>query len=61
MVSINEIEIKKVNNVLCGTRGCTRSASRKVFFPIGFSANFCEECTKALTDDNIGRREDVEG
>jgi hypothetical protein len=58
MANINEFNIKKIDNLLCGTTGCTRFAKRKVSFPIGFSANFCEECTNALIRDNIGIVED---
>ena len=54
MADINEVKIKEVDNLVCGTSGCTRPAKRKVFFSIGFSANFCEECANVLTRDNIG-------
>ena len=54
MPNINEYKIKEIGNLLCGTTGCARPAKRKVFFSIGFSANFCEECTDALIRDNIG-------
>ena len=55
MADINEVKIKEVDNLVCGTSGCTRPAKRKVFFSsIGFSANFCEECATVLMHDNIG-------
>ena len=54
MADINEVKIKEVDNLLCGTSGCTRTGKRKVFFSIGFSANFCEECASVLIHDNIG-------
>jgi hypothetical protein len=60
MADINEIKIKEVNNLVCGTSGCIRPAKRKVFFSsIGFSANFCKECANALIHDNIGIVEGV--
>jgi hypothetical protein len=54
MTNIAELKIKEVDNLLCGISGCTRPAKRKVFFSIGFSANFCEECANVLIHDNIG-------
>ena len=59
MADFNEIKIKQVDNLVCGTSGCTRPAKRKVFFSIGFSANFCEECANVLMHDNIGILESV--
>jgi hypothetical protein len=60
MADINEVKIKEVDNLVCGTSGCTRPAKRKVFFSsIGFSANFCEECANVLMHDNIGILEGV--
>lgn len=54
MANINEFKIKELDNILCGSSGCTRPSKKKVFFSIGFSANFCEECTNALIRDNLG-------
>jgi hypothetical protein len=59
MADINEVKIKEVDNLLCGTSGCTKPAKTKVFFSIGFSAKFCEECANVLIHDNIGIVEDV--
>src|SRR5215212_315383 len=51
MADINEVKIKEVDNLVCGTSGCTRPAKRKVFFSIGFSANFCEEIKIVLHEE----------
>jgi hypothetical protein len=59
MTNVNQFKIKEVDNLLCGTRACTRPVKRKVFFSIGFSANFCEECANVLIHDNIGTLDGV--
>jgi hypothetical protein len=36
----------EVENKICAAVGCNRLATRSIIFRLGFSANFCDECTK---------------
>jgi hypothetical protein len=46
-----------VRNEICGASGCDKHASRRVSFSIGFSANFCIECARSLSGQNMGLEE----
>ena len=43
-----------VENQICGADGCNKPISKKVFFSLGFSANFCAEHAEELIQEGIG-------
>jgi hypothetical protein len=43
-----------VENQICGADGCNKPISKKVFFSLGFSANFCAEHAEELIQEAIG-------
>jgi hypothetical protein len=47
-------DIKEVRNTSCGKNKCSRQATIKIIFALGFSANFCAECAEELIQEGIG-------
>jgi hypothetical protein len=43
-----------VENQICGANGCNKPINKKVFFSLGFSANFCAEHAEELIQEGIG-------
>ena len=52
MDTINDI--KEGRNTSCGKNKCSRQATVKIIFTLGFSANFCAECAEELIQEGIG-------
>jgi hypothetical protein len=48
---------KIVNNELCGINDCDKRADTRIYFSLGFSANFCRECANALAAKGLGIEE----
>lgn len=44
-------ETKYLENNVCGKNGCYESAVKRILFPLGFSALFCEKCASELVKD----------
>jgi hypothetical protein len=52
-----DIMKKIVNNELCGINDCNKPADTRIYFSLGFSANFCKECATALVAKGLGIEE----
>jgi hypothetical protein len=52
--NIHELKVNNIDNLLCGANGCNKAANRKLFFSVGFFANFCAECAEDLIQEEIG-------
>ena len=50
----NISNIKEVRNTFCGKDKCSRRAKIRISFPLGFSAGFCTECAKELSQKRVG-------
>jgi hypothetical protein len=50
----HELKVNNIDNLLCGANGCNKAANRKLFFSVGFSANFCAEHAEELIQEEIG-------
>jgi hypothetical protein len=51
-------EIKRINNSICGYRDCKRTSNVRLFFALGFSARFCDDCSEILLRDGLARKLD---
>jgi hypothetical protein len=52
--NIHELKVNNIDNLVCGANDCNKTANRKLFFSVGFFANFCSECAEELIQEGIG-------
>jgi hypothetical protein len=52
--NIHELKINNIDNLLCGANSCNKPANRRLFFSVGFSANFCAACADELIQEGLG-------
>lgn len=45
--------LKPLNNPICGYRNCNAKSTFRLYFPLGFSALFCQKCTLRLIKDGL--------
>ena len=49
--------VKPIYNTLCAYSNCTNTSTKRLFFPLGFSALFCQKCAKILLTDRLATPE----
>ncbi len=48
------IKGKEVYNEVCEASGCNVTATKRIIFPLGFSACFCDKCAHELIRSGMG-------
>jgi hypothetical protein len=51
------VKSKPLNNSVCAYRDCRLKPRVRLFFPLGFSALFCQKCAKILLADRLATPE----
>jgi hypothetical protein len=59
---INKIQrAKRLDNSICAYRNCCANSTVRLYFPLGFSALFCNDCAKILIEESLAKEsEDAE-
>jgi hypothetical protein len=53
---VTMLELKALNNKICGYRDCHTESKIRLYFQLGFSALFCKKCAATLLNSNLARR-----
>jgi hypothetical protein len=49
--------ITRIENTQCAASNCNRLATKSIIFELGFSARFCDICSKDIVSKNLGKME----
>lgn len=57
---MKEKEMKSLNNHVCAYSNCKRESLTRLYFPLGFSALFCNQCAYILIKDKLAKEKPEE-